>query len=180
LATARAELDGVESLLRSSRAITDQPDWSALLGLLSTKAGNDVFLRSCGVRPRDPAAYAAPVKPAGPPARPAAGGKPPPPPDPTVLVALAGLGASQASVSQFALRLEATGLFDRVRLLETSREVAVGLQLVSFRIECTLAEPGKPAEPGRPHPRRPAASAAPATGGGGGTGGGKQVAGGEP
>lgn len=156
LARARAELGSVESLLRSSRAIAEQPDWSALPALLSAKAGNDVFLKECAVRPKDPLPVAA-AKPLLPTARGAAAKPPPPPRDPTVVVGLSGFGESQASVSQFALRLETTGLFDRVRLLETSRETAVGLPLVAFRIECTLAEPGRPSAPG-----------------------GRQVAGGEP
>ena len=53
---------------------------------------------------------------------------------------------SQAAASQYALRLESTGLFGRVTLLDTNRDTYVGLLLVSFRIECTLGDPAaKPA-----------------------------------
>ncbi|WP_241180012.1 PilN domain-containing protein [Humisphaera borealis] len=139
----RTELDRVQSLLRSSRAIAEQPDWSSLLALMATKAGQDVTLKGCSVRPRQvPSPTAGVPKPASPSSpksvKPAAI-------DPTLLVNVAGLGASQAAVSQFALRLEGTGLFGRVTLLDTTREPFADKQLVSFRIECTLAEPGKPA-----------------------------------
>jgi hypothetical protein len=134
LATTRRELDATESLLRSSRAIAEQPDWSGLLGLLAVKAGDQVVLRTVAVRPREtPAAVAA--KPA------AKVGAKPAPPDPTLVVSLSGSSRSQAAASEFALRLEATGLFNRVTLLDTSRETFAELPLVSFRIECTLAEP---------------------------------------
>ena len=132
----RNELDRVNSLLRSSRAIAEQPDWSSLLALMATKAGKDVTLKACSVRPRQAPAVAS-VKPATPkPVKPAIA-------DPTLLVNVAGLSSSQSAVSQFALRLEATGLFGRVTLLDTAREPFADKQLVSFRIECTLAEPGR-------------------------------------
>jgi hypothetical protein len=150
LSRAGAELGAVEAVLRSSRAIAEQPDWSALLALLAAKAGDDVFLKECRVQPREPPPPAA-ARPAGA----AAAAKPTPakpagPPPPAVVVGLAGLGASQASVSQFALRLEATRLFDRVTLLDSSRQQAAGLDLVGFRIECTMADPGRGAPGGRP------------------------------
>lgn len=131
----RTKLEQTSSILRSSRAIAEQPDWSSLLALIAAKAGDNVTLKGCSVRPRQPAPPPA--------ARTGPAAKPAPPPDPTLLVNVLGLASSQAAVSQFALRLESTRLFDRVTLLDTSREPFAGVQLVSFRIECTLAEPGR-------------------------------------
>lgn len=139
------ELDQTSSVLRSSRAIAEQPDWSSLLALLAAKAGEDVTLKGCSVRPRQTSAVAAPR-----PAPGVAGASPAVAHDPTLIVNVLGLGSSQTAVSQFALRLEATRLFDRVTLLDTSREAFAGEQLVSFRIECTLAEPLKASPAGRP------------------------------
>jgi hypothetical protein len=141
LARIRTDLDATESLLRSSRSIAEQPDWSALLGLLSSRTQGQIVLKSVAVRPRE----IAPPQPATP-ARPGARGKAPPPPDPTILVNITGAAPSQAAASQYALRLESTGLFGRVTLLDTNRDAYVGLLLVSFRIECTLGDPAaKPA-----------------------------------
>lgn len=153
----RADLDAAESLLRSTRAIAEQPDWSTLLALLAAKADGQVVLKGFAVRPKDPPAPAAPRPPA---ARGAVAAKPPaPPPDPTVLVSISGAGTSQAAASQYALRLEGTGLFGRVALLDTNREPFGERAAVSFRIECTLGEPAAgrvtAAEPG-PGRRDPA------------------------
>ena len=140
----QATLTETESLLRASRAMVDQPDWSRLMGLFAAKAENQVMLKGCAVRPRE-AAGDAPVAPKN-------QKGPPPPVDPTLLVSLSGMASTQSAASQYALRLEATGLFGRVSLTDTSRELFQGLQLVTFRIECTLADPTavKPAAPGGP------------------------------
>jgi len=138
----RLELDQTNSVLRSSRAIAEQPDWSSLLALIAAKAGDSVTLKGCSVRPRQATSAAPAAKP----------GKPAPPPDPTLLVNILGLASSQTAVSQFAIRLESTRLFGRVTLLDTSREPFAGTPLVSFRIECTLAEPVSPPG-GTPAPR---------------------------
>jgi hypothetical protein len=132
LAAAETMLSEAESQLRASRAITDQPDWSQLLALLARKSEGQVVLRACIVRPREMPAVAAP--------RP--GMPKSPPAEPAILVNLSGLGTSQGAVSEYALRLESTGLFQRVALLDTTREPIDGLPLVAFRIECTLTDRG--------------------------------------
>lgn len=138
VAVVRTDFDRANALLRSSRAIAEQPDWSSLMALLASKAGGEVILKGCAVRPLQPPTMTN-VR-AGPQAKPAK----PQPVDPTLLVNISGLSSSQTAVSQFALRLEATGLFGRVSLLDTTREPFAGKQLVAFRIECTLADPTSP------------------------------------
>lgn len=56
---------------------------------------------------------------------------------------LSGMGRSQAAISQYVLRLENTGLFDRVTLIESKLAPFGGGEAVSFRIGCTLGETGK-------------------------------------
>lgn len=53
-----------------------------------------------------------------------------------------GLGRTLSDVNALILRLEASGLFDRVELLGTQREVRGGLDLVSFQMRGTLGQSG--------------------------------------
>ena len=53
-----------------------------------------------------------------------------------------GVGRPQLAVSQFALRLEQTQLFAKVRLVETNRTTLDRLEAVAFVIECSLDDPG--------------------------------------
>jgi hypothetical protein len=48
------------------------------------------------------------------------------------------VGRSQAAVSQFVLRLEQLGLFDRVTLLDTRREPFGADSAVGFRAVCIM------------------------------------------
>ena len=58
-----------------------------------------------------------------------------------MVLGLSGLGLSQAAVSQFVLKLERTGLFARVALIDTSRAALDRTDAIAFRIECSLDEP---------------------------------------
>ena len=49
-----------------------------------------------------------------------------------------GLGRSQSDVTQFVLRLEKLGLFDRVDLAQCAREPIGTTEATGFRIECTM------------------------------------------
>lgn len=135
LGKVRGDLDATESMLRSSRAISEQPDWSLLLAMLAAREDGQVVLKAVAVRPKEvPVAPVAPLKPGQKaPAKPAA------PPEPIILVSVTGSAISQAEASKFALRLESSGLFKQVSLLDTNRETFADLPLVSFRLECTVA-----------------------------------------
>jgi hypothetical protein len=100
------------------------PDWSLLLAALDRCLESQIMLRSCQLSPglgpgrgmnSAPGAAAAP---------------------PTVR--LAGVGRSQAAVSQFLLRLEDLGLFERVTLSASSREPQLEADAVSFNVSCVL------------------------------------------
>ena len=133
---ARNELAAVNAANATERQIAAQPDWSLLLALVADRAGNEVVLRSLSVAPRTAEitdAKPAPVagKPAAPPAAPARG----------LVLTASGLGKSQPAVTQFALRLEKTGLFSRVRLIDTNREPFLADEATAFHLECSLDEP---------------------------------------
>ena len=139
LAKTLETLEQKESQLRASRAIAGQPDWSELLALLAAKTQDQITLRGCSVSPRQVAApRMTAVK--------SAGVKPATPSFAGILVSVSGAGISQTEVSQYALRLESTGLFNRVTIIETARETLADLQLVTFRLECTLGETLSPTE----------------------------------
>lgn len=59
---------------------------------------------------------------------------------PRYTLALTGMGKTQAAISQYVLRLENTGLFSRVTLIESRLAPFGSGEAVSFRIGCTLGE----------------------------------------
>ena len=100
------DLAQTEEKLRSAQAVGRQPDWGVLLGLLARNVGDDVVLDFCRLRQGDLSRSK----------KASAAGKR----DQPLLLDLGGLAMSQAIVSQFVLRLEKTGLFDQVRLINTT------------------------------------------------------------
>ncbi|MEX0745547.1 MAG: PilN domain-containing protein [Phycisphaeraceae bacterium] len=114
-----------QTTLAASRSVGSQPDWSLLLNLLAQQLGEEVLLTSCRL---EPASATGPVA-----ARPADGQ-----PQQHYRVRLAGLGLSQRDVSDYLLRLEKTGLFSRVTLIDTRKEPFRDTLAVGFRMECEL------------------------------------------
>jgi len=55
-----------------------------------------------------------------------------------VVLELGGFAKAQSDVSGYVLRLENLGLFEKVKLVKTNREMYLGQEAVSFRLECTL------------------------------------------
>ena len=122
------ELTQTEEKLRSAQAVGRQPDWGVLLGLLARNVGDDIVLEFCRLRqdapPRSKKASAVAER------------------DQPLLLDLGGLAMSQAIVSQFVLRLEKTGLFDQVRLVNTAQRTFLKKDAVAFRLECLLSGQG--------------------------------------
>ncbi len=113
--------------LETARFIGRHPDWSVLLTVVARQLGEDVVLSNMALTP---------VKAGG---EPAPGGKVKPRGDAEIiLVEVAGMAQSQPAVSAFILRLEKTGVFDKVRLLGTQRQPFLTGSAVTFRLECTL------------------------------------------
>jgi len=133
----QGELAAEQWKLDSCRAVGKQPDWGVLLRLLAEKLSHEVVLKQCQlVRAEDtppPATAAAAPEQAY--AQGGAGGG-------RFVLVVNGLGRSHTAVSQFVLRLEKIGLFDRVTLIKTSRESFVKGQAVAFQLECLLVGKG--------------------------------------
>ena len=149
VARLRAALRESHLVIKANQDVNGQPDWSLLLALLARLKGDDLVLNRCGlsVAQKDVGSSASAVAVAG--ARSPAS------------LQLQGYGRSQAAISQFALSLERTGLFENVALVKTNRQAFVGGEAVAFRVECQLkgasgessskvngAPQGKPARPG--------------------------------
>jgi len=129
----RRTLTEATAALETTRAIREQPDWSRLLTGLSRELGQDLVLNRCQL-----VAVREDGKPLTEPWSEALLKKPL-----RALVAkhryqlvLQGYGQTQESVSQFALGLEAIGLFERVRLINSRRQNFLSGQAVGFTVEC--------------------------------------------
>jgi len=136
LAALRGELVRSRVDLTTSLTIGKQPDWSALLALLSTTLGDRITLRNCklttlhkstDVRGPAPASTVADRSETGV-AREST----------TIQFQLDGFGLAQQAVSEFVLRLEETSLFRQVKLLDTRREPFLDGDAIAFHIECLL------------------------------------------
>lgn len=130
LAAMRGELARSRAELTTSLTIGKQPDWSALLALLSTTLGDRIILRNCKLTTlhkspgaREPVTGVARESTA-------------------IQLQLGGLGLAQQAVSEFVLRLEETSLFRQVKLLDTRREPFLDGDAIAFHIECLLEAEG--------------------------------------
>jgi hypothetical protein len=156
IAATGAQLAAAQSTLRANQAIASQPDWSVLLAVLAREIKDDVVLKSCHVHPagstagRRSEARRAPAAQAAPGAAGAAGANAPETP-PFVLEAN-GTARTLAAAHRFVSDLERTGLFARVTLLDTTREVYLTEGAIAFRLECSLDDPAAGA-PGALSPR---------------------------
>jgi hypothetical protein len=140
-AAARIELAAARATIEANRMVAEQPDWSILLALLATTTRDDVVLRSVLIAP-PPNAPVPAMTAAKPGSAPAA---------PEVVLELTGVGQSQLAVSQHVLRLEQTGLFSKVTLLDTNREAYVNSNVIAFRLQCQFGEPRQPLGSQLPH-----------------------------
>ena len=131
----RRTLAQTTAALETSRAICEQPDWSRLLTGLSHELGPELVLIRCRLvavredgksltEPWTDALLARPLRTV------AARHK--------YQLVLQGFGQTQESVSQFALGLEGIGLFERVRLMNSSRQTFLSGQAVAFTVECSF------------------------------------------
>ncbi len=145
----RAEISAMAarvSLARRMIAVHEevarQPDFSVLLAMIATFVSDDVTLTRLDLSPvmSTPSPTTATSSKSSKSASDAAK------PRETTLTAyrvdVVGLGRTLADVNAFVLRLEGSGLFDRVELLGTQREVRAGQELVSFQLRGTLGSRG--------------------------------------
>jgi Tfp pilus assembly protein PilN len=150
-ADARVELATARATVEANRTVAGQPDWSVLLALLAKTIGDDVVLRTVSLAP--PPNVAAAPAPGTPGASATAVNA-----MPDVVLDIGGIGRSQLAVSQHVLRLEQTGLFSKVTLLDTGREPYLNGNAIAFRLQCTFGD--RPAQPAAPAVAAPAVTAA--------------------
>src|SRR5580658_8269757 len=118
------EIDQAQQIVASAKDISDQPDWSRLLGPLADLQGNEIMLSECDLSETKndaPKAKGAAAANTG-----------------RMSLHLIGLGRSQSAVAQFMLRLEAMGLFDHVSLVQSSSQQFMQSDAVKFELNCPL------------------------------------------
>ena len=127
---ARRELASARATIEANRTVAEQPDWSVLLALLAKTTSDDVILRGVTIAPPIMSASQASAA-----ARAANAG----PPD--AVLEVMGVGRTQLAVSRHVLRMEQTGLFSKVMLVDTGRESFLKETAIGVRLQGTFGEP---------------------------------------
>jgi hypothetical protein len=115
----RAKFALTQKELAATRAVTDHPDWSVLLGLVSGARAGEIVLDSCELTPTDTKPGAAIHR---------------------YTLRLGGFGRHQVDIPNFVLRLEQMGLFERVTMLDSRARTDGDVEVFAFRIECSLRD----------------------------------------
>ncbi len=110
--------------LRVNRILSDRPDWSVVLQLVASTLGDDLVLRECKLVAAAPGAGGADDAPDA--------------PRRELILHLRGFARSQASISQYTLRLEQTSLFGKVTVVETRRKPFMTSESVAFSLACSI------------------------------------------
>jgi hypothetical protein len=131
----RRQLAETGRALETTKAIHGQPDWSKLLTGLSAQLGEEIVLSRYQFTTFTADHKAVTVEGSGSIAALPLG---------EFLtgcrrtLVLTGYGKSQEFVSRFVLRLEGAGVFDLVRLVNSSRQTFLSGEAVAFSVECHL------------------------------------------
>lgn len=122
----RARLTEARRQMYADQLITQRPDWSVVLILLAETLDDDLVLQACQLdapRVSENVTFPGPGSQQG-----------------RQLLHLSGMATAPLAVSQLALRLEATGLFSRVAVVETRRGSFASRKVVTFSIECVIED----------------------------------------
>jgi len=119
--------------LQSMQEVARQPDWSILVAAVAKRCGKEIFLSDCEMS-GNPIGDADSAGSSGP----AASGN--------LILHLRGFGQSQEGISSFVLRLQEFPIFDRVKLLQTTRQQFAGSDAYAFQVDCAI-----PLGPESPH-----------------------------
>lgn len=114
VAATRLELVEAQRRLQGSRVLSERPDWSALLRLVAVAAGEDIVMRNFSLGTTGPTI------------------------DAGATLRLGGIARDPWTVSSFVLRLEGSGLFDRVTIEASSREPYGQKTATAFTLRCEL------------------------------------------
>ena len=126
---ARRELASARATVEANRTVAEQPDWSVLLALLAKTTSDDVILRGVTIGP--PVMSASQAAATGPALKKG---------QPDAVLEVMGVGRTQLAVSRHVLRMEDTGLFSKVMLVDTGRESFMNETAIGFRLQCTFGE----------------------------------------
>lgn len=141
-AALKPQLAEAHTRLAVARTVGDQPDWSLLLAILSSTVDDEIVLTSTKLDDVAPENQPAQKQPSRVPAKPDTNAAPAQ--AAMLRVTLQGMGRSPAAVTQFVLRLERLGMFERVDLARSTRQNLGTIDANVFRIECLLQRSGKP------------------------------------
>lgn len=135
----RPKLLEVQGDIDATRSVTEHPDWSILIDLVSRLRQDDAVLDAVeisGPRPMGAGSAAPPGSPAPKASAPARPGAPE-----LFTLTLSGAARTPSAVAQLAIRLEQTGLFTRVQIAETAPTDSHGAPATAFRIRCEAQPP---------------------------------------
>lgn len=128
----RPELVEARNVLAASRAVGNQPDWSLLLSVLAGLLDEQTVLSDFQIEPATGEPWrAGRARRAD--AKDTAHGP--------YRLQLDGFGQSQRAVQRYVLRLEQTGLFEQVMLVDTRTASFGDDEAIAFRVTCQLGEP---------------------------------------
>lgn len=127
----KAQLAGVQQEVYSAQSLSEQPDLSLLLGLISRTADERIILSRCELTESGPGGKGSEAESAS------IGG---------AVLRLDGFGKTQTAVAAFVLQLETTGVFDRVTLVQSHSQPVLGTDAAAFRIQCAM-QPKKAVTP---------------------------------
>ena len=142
------ELEDTRTTLNATKLVENQSDWSILLALLAGEVDDDIVLKACKIEPMNSDSVSeqgtASISPLKRLAGSLASNSEPEEKQrihvesELFLIDLQGYGLTQRAVSLFVLRLERTGLFEKVTLKETRREPFMNDQAIAFQVKCYL------------------------------------------
>jgi Tfp pilus assembly protein PilN len=118
-ASLRRQLASLREQVAARQSLTDRPDVSVLLAVLSQATADGVVLSHCELTYRDPRAA-----------------------EPPQLLKMAGAARNQPAVAAFMLTLEGTGLFKNVTLVRSNQQQLMNTQVAGFQVECLIG-PGQ-------------------------------------
>jgi len=117
------QLTDAQHTLQATQAVVEQPDWSVLLAMLGHTLDDKVVLQRCAIG--DPDSKTSGTDAACP---------------TDYVLTLTGVGRSQTDVSQFVLRLERSGLFQQVKLVQTAVTTFRSAPAVRFELACHFGQ----------------------------------------
>ncbi|GEM_PF-1503354 len=139
LASDRRRAEDLRKALRAAQAVGMHADWGRMLTIIAAEAGDTITIDKLDVKVEQEQPRVVGTSAAGSAARPGSRERTP---SRHARVLISGIGADLASVQSMTVRLEEIGVFDQVRIQETSAMEARGQTwtLVKFQIVCTMRE----------------------------------------